>query len=160
MLVGGVLLLIDSFFHWQSVSIGPITASRNAWHGWGVIAGLLTIVLVVWLAARVAAADLRLPVSDTLAGAALAVLILLFTFLKFIVDNEFRTFWAWLGLILAVLIAVGAWLQVQMGGGVDTLRTEASGMRDRGAGATAPPPAAPPESPPPPPAGDESPPAP
>jgi hypothetical protein len=149
MLVGGVLLLIDSFLHWQSVSIGPISASRNAWHGWGFLAGLLTIVLVAWLVARVAAADLRLPVSDTLAGAVLAVLILLFTFLKFIVDNEFRTFWAWLGLVLAVLIAVGAWLQVQMGGGMDTLKTEASGMRDRGAGTTAPPP--PPEAPPPPP---------
>jgi hypothetical protein len=157
MLVGGVLLLIDSFLHWQSysASIGTVSvsASRNAWHGWGLLAGLLTIVLLVWLGARLAATDLRLPISDTLAGAALAVLILIFTLIKVLVDNEFRTIWAWIGLVLAALIAVGAWLQVQMGGGMDTLRTEASGLRDRGAGTTAPPPPpeATPEPPPPPP---------
>ena len=34
----GVLLLIDTFLHWQSVDIGPFTASRNGWHGfWGVL---------------------------------------------------------------------------------------------------------------------------
>jgi drug/metabolite transporter (DMT)-like permease len=156
MLVGGALLLIDTFLHWQSVTIVGRTASRNAWHGWGVLAGLLTIVLLVWLAARIAAADIQLPVSDTLAGAVLGALIVLSTLLKVLVDNEFRTFWAWLGLLLAVAIAVGAWLQVTAGGGMETLRTEAAGMKTRagGSGAPMPPPEAPPSSepaPPPPP---------
>ena len=156
MLVGGALLLIDTFFHWQSVTVVGITASRNAWHGWGVLAGLLTIVLLVWLGARIAAADIQLPVSDTLAGAVLGALIVLSTLLKVLVDNEFRTFWAWMGLLLDLVIAVGAWLQVTAGGGMETLRTEAAGMKTRagGSGAPMPPPEAPPSSepaPPPPP---------
>jgi hypothetical protein len=146
MLVGGALLLIDTFFHWQSVSLLGITASRNAWHGWGVLVGLLTIVLLVWLVARIAAADIKLPVSDTLAGAVLGALIFLSTLLKVLVDNDFRTFWAWLGLLLAAAVAVGAWLQVTAGGGMETLRTEASGMRSR-AGGTDMPASAPPDAP-------------
>ena len=34
-------------------------------------------------------------------------------YLKFLVSNEFRTFWAWLGLLLAILIAVGAWVNMK-----------------------------------------------
>jgi drug/metabolite transporter superfamily protein YnfA len=156
MLLGGVLLLIDTFFHWQTASASfggvSVSASRNAWHGWGVLVGLLTIVLLVWLAARIAAADIQMPVSDTLAGAVLGVLIVLSTLLKILVDNEFRTTWAWIGLVLAVVIAVGAWLQVTAGGGMETLRSEAAGMKTRGGGSgapMAPPEASPPQAPPP-----------
>ena len=28
-------------------------------------------------------------------------------------SNEFRTFWAWLGLLLAILVAVGAWVNMK-----------------------------------------------
>jgi hypothetical protein len=153
MLVAGVLLLIDTFLNWQEVTVLGISAGVNAWHGWGVLVGLLTILLLVWLVARIAATDVRLPVSDTLAGAALGALILLSTLLKVLVDNEFRTVWAWIGLVLAALIAVGAWLQVTAGGGMESLRTEASGLRTR-AGETGPATSAP--TPPPPP--DEGPP--
>jgi hypothetical protein len=158
MLVGGVLLLVDTLFHWQEVNVLNISAGRNAWHGWGVLVGLLTIVLLVWLVARVAATDIRLPVSDTLAGATLAALILVFTLLKILVDNEFRTVWAWIGLLLAVLIAVGAWLQVTQGGGMETLRSEASDLRTRGAGTGATEGAPEPRPAPPPPPADDSPP--
>ena len=163
MLVGGVLLLIDTFLHWQSVSASAggfsVSASRNAWHGWGVLVGLLTILLLVWLVARLAAADIKLPISDTMAGAALGSLIVLFTLLKVLADNEFRTAWAWIGLLLAAAVAVGAWLEVMAGGGMKTLKTEASGMKMRhgGSDAPAPPPAAPPapEATPPPPPMDQ-----
>jgi hypothetical protein len=165
MLLAGVLLLIDMFLKWQdytaSVAGLTISASRSGWHGWGIVVGLLTILLLVWIVARLAAMDIRLPVSETMAGAALGALILLFTIIKFFADSDFRTTWAWVGLVLAVLIAVGAWLQVMAGGGMDTLRTEASGLKTRsgGTGATTPPPQAPPppERPPPPPV-DEGPP--
>lgn len=155
MLVAGVLLLVDTFFNWQEVDVLGISAGRNAWHGWGVLVGILTIALLVWLVARLAATDIRLPVSDTMAGAGLGALILLSTLLKIIVDNEFRTVWAWIGLVLAALIAAGAWLQVTAGGGLDTLRTEASGLKERaggtgGATSAPPPPQAPPASEPPP----------
>ena len=163
MFVGSVLLLIDSFLNWQEVSVLGVSAGVNAWHGWGVLVGLLTIVLLVWLVARLAAVDIPLPVSDALAGAVLGALILLSTLIKVLVDNEFRTVWAWIGLLLAVVIAVGAWLQVTAGGGMDTLRSEASGLKartgDSGSATSAPmpPPASGPD-PAPPPATDEGPP--
>jgi hypothetical protein len=158
MLVAGVLLLIDTLFHWQEVTLLGVSAGVNAWHGWGVLVGLLTILLLVWLGARIAGAEIRLPVSDTFVGATLGALILLFTLLKVLVDNEFRTGWAWIGLLLAALIAVGAWLEVAAGGGVETLRSEASGLRTRpgGTDTATPPPASEPAPTPPP--MDESPP--
>ena len=37
--------------------------------------------------------------------------LLLFTVIKFLVDNEFRHWPAWIGLILAILIAIGGYLR-------------------------------------------------
>jgi hypothetical protein len=164
MLVGSILLLIDSFLDWQHVEVkfGGTTLGEggvSGWHGVGVIMGLLTVVLLAWLLVRLAAVDINLPVSDAMTGALLGFLILLFTVVKFFVDNEFRHWPAWVGLILAVVIAVGAWLAVQEAGGVEGLKTEASGMssgmgsRSDSTTTSAPPPPAaePPAAPPPPP---------
>jgi hypothetical protein len=162
MLVGSILLLIDSFFDWQQVSgtvFGEeISAGASGWHGVGFIMGILTIVLIAWIVVRLAAVHVKLPVSDAMTGALLGFLILLFTVIKFFADNEARHWPAWVGLILAVVIAVGAWWAVQEAGGVDTLRSEASTMqssvsRPDAAGsppAASPPPAAPPPAAPPP----------
>ena len=139
MLVGGALLLIDSFFHWQSVDLGPLTVSRNAWHGWGFLMAVLTIALLAWLIARIAASDVEMPISDSTAGTVLAALIVLSTLLKVLVDNEFRTGAAWIGLVFAILIAVGAWLQMKAGN-MEPARTEA--------------PMPPPQAPPPPPSSE------
>jgi len=166
MFVAGVLLLIDTFLPWQDVGdeVGDIAeafgvdTSFTAWHGfWGVMLGLLTIVLVAWVLIRMLGNEFRLPVSETMVAAGLGLLIFLFALIKVLVDNEFRAAWAWVGLILAALVAIGAWMQVQEAGGVDSLKAEASGMGSGGASASttaAPPPAAPPpsESAPPPPA--------
>lgn len=165
MLVAGVLLLIDTFLSWQKYD-GPGSEfaeqlgvsdelSRNAWHGVGVIVGLLTVVLVGWLIVRLAAAHIELPVSHAMTGAVLGVLILLFTIIKVLADNEYRNWPAWVGLLLAIVIAVGAWLSVQEAGGVQALTNEASSMTSgRGTApappaASQPPPAAAPPTPPP-----------
>jgi hypothetical protein len=132
MLVAGALLLIDTFFAWQQVEVEElgIEASRNAWHGfWGVVLGLLVAVLVAWLVAKPAGVELNLPVSDAMLGGLLALAILLFTLIK-ILDDEFTNSWAYVGLLLAAIIAIGAWLNIQDAGGVDTLRSEASGLKD------------------------------
>ena len=44
---GTILFLIVSFFNWfrRSPGIGSV---GNMWHGWGVLAGLLAIVIIVW----------------------------------------------------------------------------------------------------------------
>jgi len=132
MLVGSILLLIDSFLDWQQVSGNvfgqEVSAGQSGWHGWGVLMGILTIILIAWLLVRLAAVDINLPVSDAMTGALLGFLILLFTIIKFLVDNEFRHWPAWVGLVLAIVIAVGAWLAVQEAGGIDAMKTEASTM--------------------------------
>jgi hypothetical protein len=106
----GVLLFIDTFLQWQQVSFGPISAGRNAWHGfWGVLMCLMVIVLLLWTAAR--AFDVALPanIPDGLVTLALGVLIPVFALLKAITDDAVH--WpAWIGVLLGAAVAYGAWL--------------------------------------------------
>jgi hypothetical protein len=113
LLVAGILLLIDSFLDWQQVSAAGITAGASMWHGVGVVAGLLLIALLVWEVAQVTGVtrNLELPVSAALVSVALAVGVTAFAVIKFLVANEARHWPAWIGLILAVVIAVGGWLR-------------------------------------------------
>ena len=105
----GVLLFIDSLLAWQRWTIGPLSYSRNGWHGfWGFIMGLMVVAIVLWTAAR--AFNIALPeqVPDGLATLALGVLIPIFAFFKAVTDDA--THWpAWIGVILGAVIAYGAW---------------------------------------------------
>jgi hypothetical protein len=155
MLVGSVLLLIDTFLDWQSIDTPIGSFGRSAWHGFGgVLLGLLVIVLVAWLFVQLAAADIQLPVSATLVAAFLAFLILIVAVLKNLVD-DFSSFWSYVGIGLAIVIAVGAWMQVQATGGVESLKTEATSFKPASTPSTgastaeAPPPPAEPAAPPP-----------
>jgi hypothetical protein len=116
-LAGTVVFLIVSFFNWQEVEFGDIaSAGRSMWSGWGTLAGLLAIALLVWEGIRLANVNVSLPVTPAMTSAFLAILLLIATILKFLVDNEFRTFWAWLGLLLAIAIAAGAVMNMQAAG--------------------------------------------
>jgi hypothetical protein len=156
MLIGGVLLLIDLFLPWQDFDFGGLAdeigvdATFSGWRGIGFVLGLLTIVLLAWLIVRIASVNIPLPVSTAMTGALLGTLILIFAIIKLLtILGDEATIWAWIGVALAVLIAVGAFMTVQEAGGVDTLRSEASSLGSSGSGAAAastatPPPAAPP----------------
>ena len=136
MLVGGVLLLIDLFLPWQDFDVGGIAdelgvdASFSGWRGFrGVVLGLLTIVMLAWLIVRLASVDIPLPVSTAMTGALLGVLILIFAVIKILtILGDETTIWAWIGLALAIVIAVGAFQVVQEAGGVDQLRSEIPSM--------------------------------
>jgi hypothetical protein len=131
MLVAGILLFISLFLPWQDFDVGGIAdelgvdATFSGWRGVGVVLGLLTIVLVAWIAVRLASIDIPLPISTAMISAILGALVLIFAIIKLltIIDDE-ATIWAWIGVILAVLVAVGAWLEVQAAGGMNTLRSE------------------------------------
>jgi len=151
MLIGAVLLLISTFFNWQEIDfdLGPLgegSAGQNAWHGfWGVAMGLLTIVLIAWIVARLAAVDIPIPVSAAMTGAVLAFLIFAFALIKNLAD-DYSTFWSYIGVALAALIAVGAWMQIQESGGLETLKSDIPSMPSSSAEtqmAPPPPPAAP-----------------
>jgi len=112
----GILALVVSFLHWQSVERSGLTFSRNEWHGWGSLAGIVLLVLLAWELAAVFGVRPSLPVSPTIVTVLLAALLILFTLLKVLADNEFRTIWAWIGLLLAVVVGAGAWLGMQGAG--------------------------------------------
>jgi hypothetical protein len=160
MLVAGVLLLIDLFLPWQDFDVGGIAdelgvdATFSGWRGFaGVVLGLLTIVLLAWLIVRLASVDIPLPVSTAMTAALLGVLILIFAIIKLLtILGDEQTIWAWIGVVLAIAVAVGAFQAVQEAGGVETLRSEIPNMP--ASSQQAPPPTTMP--PPPPPADTEA----
>jgi hypothetical protein len=87
-------------------------------------------------------------------AAIIGTLILIFTVIKLLtILGDEATIWAWVGLALAIVIAVGSFMTVQEAGGVDTLRQEASSLSSSvstSAPAAAPPAPAEPTAPPPP----------
>lgn len=116
-LAASIAFLIVSFFNWQEVDFGPIgDVGVSMWNGVGWIAGLAAIALIVWQVLRLANVKLEIGVMPAVLTAALAALLVLFTLIKILDDGEFRTFWAWLGLVLSVVVAVGAWLNLQESG--------------------------------------------
>ncbi|HKI92248.1 MAG TPA: hypothetical protein VJ986_08085 [Gaiellaceae bacterium] len=121
---GGVLLLIDSFLHWQEVSFGPISTGVSMWHGWGVLIGLLLLAILAWEAVQLVNIRLALgPLSPSMVTAALSVLLVLFTVLK-VLTNDFVATWAWIGLVLSAGIVAGAWLNMKTAGeSISDLRT-------------------------------------
>lgn len=154
MAVAALLLFITLFLPWQDFDVGGIAdelgvdATWSGWHGFaGVVLGILTIILLAWVIVRLASVDIPVPVSTAMTAALLGVLILIFAVIKLLsILGDEQTIWAWIGLVLAILVTVGAFRTVQEAGGVETLRTEASSLGSSGASApAAPPPAAPAE---------------
>jgi hypothetical protein len=129
MFIASVLLIIDSFFHWQEVDfdLGPLgsgSAGVSAWDNFlGIVMGLLTIVLIARIGARLAAVDVPIPLSFATTSFVLGVLIAVFAVLKNLTD-DYSTFLSYVGVGLAVIIAVGAWMEVQEAGGVEHLKSQ------------------------------------
>jgi len=146
MFIAGVLLLIISFFNWQEVDfdLGPLgegSAGVSMWHGFGGwVVGILTVVLLARIVARMAAVDVPIPVSFAMTSVVLGVIIFVVALLKNLID-DYSTWASYVGVVLAFLVAVGAWLEVQDAGGVESLKNEASSFGSSG-GATAAAPAA------------------
>ena len=112
----GILLLIDSFLHWQEVNFGPISAGVTMWHGWGVLIGLTLLAILAWEAAQLA--DMKIavgPLSPSMVTVLLSALLVLFTLIK-VLSNDYVASWAWIGLVLSIVVAVGAWLNMQAAG--------------------------------------------
>jgi hypothetical protein len=133
MFIASVLLLISTFFNWQEVDfdLGPVgegSVGVSAWDNFlGIVMGILTIVLIARIVARMAAVDVPIPVSFAMTSVVLGVIIAICAVLKNLTD-DYSTFWSYLGAGLAIVVAVGAWLEVQDAGGMDSLKAEASGF--------------------------------
>ncbi len=155
-----VALFIVSLVNWFKV--GDI-GGGPMWSGIGVIAGLFLLALIVWQGLRLANIELEIGVTPSMITAALAVLTLVFVFIRWIskpggsiaADIVDRTIWSWIGLALAIVLVIGAWLNMQAAGeGLAHIKSTVTGAtaaargavdRDDTPAAAAPaPPAAPP----------------
>jgi hypothetical protein len=142
MFIASVLLLIISFFNWQEVDfdLGPLGSGSAGVSAWddigGIVMGILTIVLIARIVARMAAVDVPIPVSFAMTSVVLGVLIFIIALLKNLTD-DYSTWASYVGVVLAFLVAVGAWLEVQDAGGMETLKSEAQSFGGSGAGGAA-----------------------
>lgn len=115
LLGAGILYFIDLLLQWQRACIVGFCTGATGWHGIGVINGILvTLIIVMELAllfgitVDVGTVAMRMQIE-----ALLAFGVLVFTILKLIVDNDFISWPAWIGLILAVVIGYGGWMRWQ-----------------------------------------------
>jgi len=154
---GSILLLIDSFFPWQSYDLGgldeilDVGVSFSMWQGsgsiFGVLAGLLAIALIVVgvlsMTGSMANMNMGTMSADKLTGF-LGLGVAGFGLLKFIFALTEHPGWAaFVGLVLLVAIGWGAWQKVQGSGGFQM----GGGMGGDMGGGT-PPPSTPPMEPP------------
>lgn len=166
---GSILLLIDSFLAWQKFcadlgGLGDLVGqdsvcvgTANAWQGhggiFGVLMGLLAIALVVVgvlsMTGSMANMNMGSMSADKLVGF-LGLGVAAFGLLKFIfVIANSPSYGAFIGLVLLVAIAYGAWQKVMSSGG---FQMGSSGGGTMGGGmppSSPPPPSAPPPSEPP-----------
>jgi hypothetical protein len=118
--VAGILLLIDTFLAWQKVSVEVsgvevASASQNAWHGfWGVVMGLALVALLVWVGLQIANVDINIDLPDAMITAVLGGIVFAFALLKNLID-DYSHWPSYLGVVLAALVAVGAWMRWQEG---------------------------------------------
>jgi hypothetical protein len=120
LIVGGFVYFINSFLPWNRacVTIATFSAcgSANLWHGVGILAALLVIALLTVEVLMVLGTAPPAASSPALLAAATGG-ILVFSVLKVLIDNDFLSYGAWLGLILALVLAVGGYLKYQSGTG-------------------------------------------
>jgi hypothetical protein len=117
LIIAGALYIIDLFLPWQSVDLGVLgSQTESGASGIGVLNLLLAIALVAWEVMAVAGVEVNAPKS--LISAALAGGIAIF---------------AWIGLILALVIGYGGWMRWQ------EHQASGGGMGGTSTGGTAPP---------------------
>ena len=106
---GTALYLIASFLDWQQVTVGPFSAGVSEWHGIGIIAGLLAVVLLVWEGSRLLGMKIEVgSLSPGLISVGLALLLLLFTVITFLSHSSFRHWPEYAGLILSIVVGIAA----------------------------------------------------
>ena len=115
LLGAGILYLIDLFLNWNEACaetpLGDICVGANGVHGIGVLNLLLVIALLAWEGMALAGVEVNAP--RALVSAGIAGAIVVFTILKILVDMDAIAIFAWIGLLLALVIGYGGWMRWQ-----------------------------------------------
>ncbi len=115
----GILLLIVSFFAWQEVCVLDIAcASASMWGGngslFGTLGGIALIALVVWEVMQLVGTNINVgqPASKISAYLGFAAAALVIVKFLMVMTNE-AAFGAFIGVVLALAVAYGAWMRFQ-----------------------------------------------
>lgn len=152
LLASSILLLINSFLPWYSISVLGQSFTENGWNQIGTLVWILLIATLAWEAVRIAGlAPLQGPRAD-LASAAVAGLTLVLGVIYLIVrltDGSLGVGF-WLGLVLFAVFGLAISRLFQAGGGQEAVREVQAEAAQRRAQQQAqqPPAAAPPATPP------------
>ncbi len=118
-IVAGVLLFVDGFLPWYSVSLGPLgSATRSGWQSPGAIWSILAVFIGLAMAGVVILKNFTEGVvPDAVGGLSWSkiflgggVAILAFVLIKLLNESSFMGFGFYLGIIAAAALAVGGFL--------------------------------------------------
>lgn len=114
---GALILIIDLLFlAWHSVGPFDLVGTDAPGGAWGVLALIATIIVLVDLALARFSPATQIPTTQLgrdLTRTAIAAVALLFVIIKLIDNTSYLAYGTWVGLILAIIIVVGAWLNAQ-----------------------------------------------
>jgi hypothetical protein len=124
LLVAGILLFISQFFPWEDfgggvedvlgVDVDIPGATANGFAGIGILVTILVIAMLVWEGLLASGVQVNMgTTSPALIGAVIAGATALFTIIKFLTSLDAIAWAAWVGLILGLVIAYGAYLRFQ-----------------------------------------------
>ena len=141
-LVGTVLFILLSFLDWQSVtfdlgSLGSHTVGKNLWHGFGLLAVLVAILLLAWEIIRTLDVKIELGgIEPGVISTGLALLLGVLTIIIFLDWSDYRSWPEYVGTLLAIAIAVLAFLRARKEGvGMPAMPANVSVSRGGGAAA-------------------------
>jgi hypothetical protein len=121
-LVAGLLFFVAMFLPWFGVSLGPIGATTNGWHGFtGYVAGLCGLAIAAFASVRLIGVKVDLgTIQDGIVYLGLGAGTLVFAVLRFVLKpggyGIVKVGWRWgafVGLALAVATFYGAWQKYQ-----------------------------------------------
>ena len=126
-LVSGIVYLVNLFLPWQKVCFGggdisgiaipQVCPAIAGTHGLGIINLLLVIVIIAMEIMVVMGLDANMPMKAEqrqIVGSGLVGLLLILTLLKvLLVDNDYLSWPAWLGIILAAVMGYGGFMRFQ-----------------------------------------------
>ncbi|MDP9296792.1 MAG: hypothetical protein M3O88_08900 [Actinomycetota bacterium] len=115
LLIGGILFIVDLFLPWNRTCILSFCGSANGFSGIGILNFLLALVIVVMEVLLLAKVNVQMgtPSQMMQIEAYVAFGLLLFTIIKILVDLTAIYLFAFVGLILALVVAYGGYMRWQ-----------------------------------------------